>query len=85
VAVPMLHVDVLDQTESFQQVHRAVDARQPDPEIYLPGASVDLGYLKVLRGSGQDLQDRHPGPGQLQSLLVQGLFQFGGVHEGRTY
>jgi hypothetical protein len=45
VAVPMLHVHVLDQVQPGQQVHGAIHAGQSDPTVNLPGAPVHLRDL----------------------------------------
>jgi hypothetical protein len=73
VAVPMLHVDVLDQAEPFEEVHRAVDARQPDPRINLSSPPVHLCHLEVLGAGGQYLQDGHPGPSYPKTVGLQRL------------
>jgi hypothetical protein len=52
VAMPMLHVNMLDQAEAGQEVHGAVDARQADPGVNFPGATVELGDLEVFRRAG---------------------------------
>jgi hypothetical protein len=52
VAMPMLHVNMLDQAETGQEVHGTIDARQADPRVNLPGAPVELGYLEVFRRAG---------------------------------
>jgi len=80
VAVPVLHVDVLHQAEPFQKLHGAIDARQADAAVDLPGAAMDLGDFEVCRGGGKDLQDHPAGPGQLQPLVVESLFERGEWH-----
>jgi hypothetical protein len=80
VAVPMLHMDVLDQAKPFQEVHRAVHARQAHLGIDQPGAPVDLGHLEVLRRSGQDLQHGHPRSGDLVTLSLECFSQLWDVH-----
>jgi hypothetical protein len=73
VAVPMLHVDVLDQVELFQNIHRAVDAGQADPGVNLLGAPMHLRYFHVLGAGGQHLQDRHAGPSYPKTVGLQRL------------
>ena len=82
VAVPVFHVDVLDQVKPFQEIHGAVDARQADPRLYPPGAPVHLGHLQVLRAGGQHLQHRPARAGEPQSLVVENLRQFASRHRG---
>jgi len=80
VAVPVFHVDVLDQVKPFQEVHGAVDARQADPRLDPPGAPVHLRHLQVLRAGGEHLQDRPARPGEPQPLIVECLRQFAAWH-----
>jgi hypothetical protein len=82
VAVPVFHVDMLDQVKPFQEVHGAVHARQADPWLYPPGAPVHLGHFQVFRAGGQDLQHRPAGPGEPQSLVVENVRRFVSGHRG---
>ena len=60
VAMPMVHVHVFDQCESFQDVHGPIDAGQADPAIDPTSAPMDLGHLEMLGGLRQDPADGQP-------------------------
>jgi hypothetical protein len=73
VAVPVVHVDMLDEVQSGQEFHRPVHAGQANPVEDPTGAPMHLGHLQVLGRVGQDLEHRQPSPRDSQSSFLQRL------------
>jgi hypothetical protein len=69
--VPVIHVDVLHQSEAVQEIHGAVDAGQPHLGVDGLGAAVDLGDREVVGRVREHLKDGLSGAGELEALLSQ--------------
>jgi len=72
VPMPMVHVHMSDQFESFQDVHGPIDAGQADPAINPASAPMDFGHFEMLGGFRQDPAYGQPSARQPQSLCLKG-------------
>jgi hypothetical protein len=83
--VPVVQVDVLDESQPGQEIHRAVDAGQANPRRDLHGPPMHLGHLQVLRRAFQDLKDRsawtrEPDPLSLEGHVKRPMWHAAGSH-----
>jgi hypothetical protein len=82
MAVPVVHADVCDESQSSQKAHGSVDTGEPNAGFQVASATVHLGNLEVLRGVGKDAKDGQTRPRQFQSLDSKRLRESRGGHGG---